>query len=862
MDRAAADAAPSSSGSFTEGRFVPGVLLAARYRIVGLLGKGGMGEVYRADDLKLGQAVALKFLPVGFEKDAEHLSRLINEVKTARQISHPNVCRVYDIGEVDGQHFLTMEYVDGEDLASLLRRIGRLPRDKAIQMARQMCAGLAAAHEQGILHRDFKPSNVMIDGRGRVRVTDFGLAALAASLGGLEVRAGTPAYMAPEQTTGRGVSVKSDLYSLGLVLYEVFTGRPAFQAATPAELARLQKETTPATPSSLVEGIDPAVERAILRCLEKDPRERPTSALAVAASLPGGDPLAAALAAGETPSPEMVADAGEIGGLAPATGWACLGFVLVALVLTILGSDQTMMARLVPLAKPPEALADRARDIISRLGYPDPPVDSAFGLDSDADYIRYVEQHDTSPRRWEGLASGRPAAVYFWYRQSPRDLEPKRSQSLEVRPDDPPEDVSGMAHVVLDPKGRLTEFVAVPPQLDDSRGPWSEPVWVEPFAQAGLDVATFVPTEPRWNPPVYSDRRAAWQGVLPDTPHVPVRIEASAYHGRPVYFQILGAWTRPDRMQPFEQAALAKAAGIIFPTVAVMAIVAGALLARRNLRLGRGDRRAAFRLAACVFLIHLVSWLLLASHVSTVSGEFNLFFGDLAFGVLITCIAWLFYIALEPYVRRRWPNMIISWTRLLAGRYRDPLVGRDLLMGGVFGAGLTLLDALYHLSPRWLGLLPQAPHPIEPGALLGMSNAAGGILRLLAESGLEMLLNSFLLVLLRIVLRKQWLAAAAFFLFLTFTNATGAGNPLINLVYAALSAAVVTRTLIRFGLLAAIVTRFVYSLVLASPLTSDLSVWYAGNSLFGLAIALAPVVYGLYLSLAGRPLFREALLET
>ena len=191
-----------------------------------------MGEVYRADNLKLGQAVALKFLPETVEKDPTRLSRFLNEVKIARQISHPSVCRVYDVAEVDGHHFLSMEYVDGEDLASLLRRIGRLPKDKAVQIARQLCAGLSAAHEQGILHRDLKPANIMIDGRGRARITDFGLAGLAEELQEAGGRAGTPAYMAPEQLAGTGVSVKSDLYSLGLVLYEIFTGQVAFKAAT------------------------------------------------------------------------------------------------------------------------------------------------------------------------------------------------------------------------------------------------------------------------------------------------------------------------------------------------------------------------------------------------------------------------------------------------------------------------------------------------------------------------------------------------------------------------------------------------------------------------------------------------------
>src|SRR5919204_740591 len=160
-------------------RFEAGTLFAGRFRIVGPLGKGGMGEVYRADDLKLDQAVALKLLPPGLECDPARLAQFHNEVRIARQVSHRNVCRTYDIGDADGRPFLTMEYVDGEDLASLLRRIGRFPQDKAVEVARQICAGLAAAHERGVLHRDLKPANIMIDGDGNVRITDFGLAVAA-----------------------------------------------------------------------------------------------------------------------------------------------------------------------------------------------------------------------------------------------------------------------------------------------------------------------------------------------------------------------------------------------------------------------------------------------------------------------------------------------------------------------------------------------------------------------------------------------------------------------------------------------------------------------------------------------------------
>src|SRR6185295_8268795 len=296
----------SSAGTHTAsgadwGRFAPGTVFAARFRIVAPLGRGGMGEVYRVDDLKLGQTVALKFLPDSLAHDPARLAQFHNEVRVARTISHRNVCRTYDIGDADGQPFITMEYVDGEDLASLLRRIGRFPQDKAVEVARQICAGLAAAHERGVLHRDLKPANVMIDGDGHVRITDFGLAALAGSVD--NVRAGTPAYMAPEQLAGREVTPRSDIYALGLVLYELFTGKRVFEAKTLNELLALHESSSVRTPSSVVRDLDPTIERAILRCLETDPARRPASALAVSAALPGGDQLAAALAAGETPSP-------------------------------------------------------------------------------------------------------------------------------------------------------------------------------------------------------------------------------------------------------------------------------------------------------------------------------------------------------------------------------------------------------------------------------------------------------------------------------------------------------------------------------------------------------------------------------
>src|SRR6266487_3597613 len=212
-------------------RFAPGQVFASRYRISSLVGHGAVGEVYRAGDVKLGQPVALKFLPADFSREPSRIVRFTTEVRLAREITHPNVCRVYDIGESDGRHYLSMEYIDGEDLASLLRRIGRLPMEKVIYVAGELCAGLAAAHDKGVLHRDLKPANIMIDGRGRAHITDFGLAVTIKN-GPIREIAGTPAYMAPEQIVGGTLSPQTDLFALGLILHELLTGKRVFHAAT------------------------------------------------------------------------------------------------------------------------------------------------------------------------------------------------------------------------------------------------------------------------------------------------------------------------------------------------------------------------------------------------------------------------------------------------------------------------------------------------------------------------------------------------------------------------------------------------------------------------------------------------------
>ena len=267
-------------------RFSPGEIIAAgRYKILWPLGGGAVGEVYKAHDQIMDQDVALKFLALGQSGGAPTRSRFVSEVTMAREVAHPNVVRVYDIGQLaDGEVFLSMEFIDGEDLASLLRRAGRLSSEKTVQIARELCAGLGAAHDHGVLHRDLKPSNIVIDADGHVHIADFGIAAFVPTAAGEIPLAGTPAFMAPGLFHHQQPSKQSDLYALGLVLYEVATGKEPF-GGVPADGLQVAAKLIP--PSQLCPEIEPALEQAILQCLEDDPRLRPESAKAVAALLPG-----------------------------------------------------------------------------------------------------------------------------------------------------------------------------------------------------------------------------------------------------------------------------------------------------------------------------------------------------------------------------------------------------------------------------------------------------------------------------------------------------------------------------------------------------------------------------------------------
>ena len=261
-----------------------------------------------------------------------------------------------------------------------------------------------------------------------------------------------------------------------------------------------------------------------------------------------------------------------------------------------------------------------------------------------------------------------------------------------VTDDDPPPILSGMVNLTMDPRGRLTFFQAIPPQVQsEDAGTHAQAVdWNTLFREAGLDAAQFKPTEPLWTSLAASDTRAAWTGTWPGTSR-PLRIEAAAFAGKPVFFSLIGPWTRPQRMRPDPPTTAGQRAGNLLLLAMILSVVAGAaLLARRNYIRGRGDRRGAFRLA-CVLFATLIALWLCRGHMVPGLEMLLPFTMAISTALFFSGLIWMLYLSLEPYVRRHWPQALVSWSRVVMGRLRDPLVGRDVLFGVILGVVWILI---------------------------------------------------------------------------------------------------------------------------------------------------------------------------
>jgi serine/threonine-protein kinase len=825
------DARPTPRGQGADAQFAPGTIVAGRYRISSILGKGGMGEVYRADDIKLGQTVALKFLPATLALDARLLDLLHEEVRLGRLVTHPNVCRIYDIGEWGDAHFVAMEHVDGEDLARLLQRIGRLPHDKAIDITRGVAAGLAAAHAKGILHRDLKPANVMLDSHGDARITDFGLALMDDAEQKHVV--GTPAYMAPELLEGAPATIQSDLYALGLVMYEIFTGRRPYGGRS--------SEIT--TPSDVIRDMEPAVERIILRCLSRDPAQRPRSAREVIASLPGGDPLAAALAAGETPSPKLIAAAGSEGTLSPRAAWSILAGMVVLAALLFLSRARIAISDFIPFDRTPAVLHDRAEAILRELGTPF-RGEPFRQFHEKTIYTAWLITNPGKGRaKLEAMRSGPPALTYrfeYGVPQYESELEPL----MAIAP--------GRTTVEVDTAGRLYFLHAAPADEWKPR-----PLdWNRLLAAAGLDPAHLRAVAPRAAPPAAADARAAWTGTYPGD-SVPILVEAAAWHGTPVFFKVTGDWeTATDRLEkvPFASRSIDAFMGILVPIL----FAAAGLLAWRNLRLRRGDRQGALRLAFVIVVLELVPALLTATWPSD-RAQFlgaRIIAGALFWGALV----FVGYIALEPYARRRWPELLISWSRMMSGRLRDPLVGRDVLIGITGGVAHALLAASRpgvieaitgESSGAWFGNVKMLFGPAHSLAAL-LSSVQSGIHYALAET--------VMLVVVSMLLRKRMLAIGAYYLIVQTPLILAASGVALAVPFVVATAIVICVILIRFGAVAMAVSQATFFLTFVTPAADNVS-WAAPLVALPYVVVALAALWAFRVSLGGQSPWHPALLE-
>ncbi len=825
----------SSTSAADEGRFIAGTLLGGRYRIIGLLGRGGMGEVYRATDLTLGQSVALKFLPAEAAGNSRLLERFAGEVRVARQVSHPNVCRVYDLGEIDGAPFISMEYVDGEDLSSLLPRIGRLPADKAIETARKICAGLAAAHDRGIIHRDLKPQNIMMNKRGEVVIMDFGLAAIADQLSGAEARNGTPAYMAPEQLKGAEVTARSDIFALGLVLYELFTGKRPYDAKNVAQLLSQQESAQLTSMTSLAADIDPAVEKAIRRCLDPDPLKRPSSALAVAASLPGGDPLAAALAAGETPSPELVAAAGKTDGMALKYSIPCFLVVLAAVCVAPAIRQHGVTLMHGSLDYPPEVLAQKGRDIAAAMGYATKPADTNLALEHRGDLVRFL-QEKPEPRLWdEWLASEAP--IRALYRESLSPLEATPFGYVDET--NPPPIDPGMVFERIDGHGLLREFSAVPYEGESL----ATPIEVEAvFRAAGLDLKNFTETPPLLLPKHAADQLRAWKGPHPKLPNTELMVEIAMWKGRVTQAIVEFPWYRSNEPVEETRSLLLKARGIFIMASIATAGFFAILLARRNWKKERVDKKGALRIATAYFAFDVVAWI---GRVHPVPSDdmFSLFFSSAGESLMFSALVWLLYLALEPAVRSRWPHAIVTWNRVLAGRWKDAQVGSHILIGAALGMGMWMMFAVVSPEPK-----NQLDIGISLWPLLGARPWVAAYALNIRDALVLGLLEFFAIFGLRVLVKKDWLAAiAASLLFTILVQNDVFGDPHWPQKLAVYSVlyAVLMFVLLRVGLVTTISAMFFLNALNRISLGADFKAWWApfGFATIFLLVAMASLAF-------------------
>jgi hypothetical protein len=433
-----------------------------------------------------------------------------------------------------------------------------------------------------------------------------------------------------------------------------------------------------------------------------------------------------------------------------------------------------------------------------------------------------------------------------------------RQLALHVTPLDPPQTDTDMHSVTLDVSGRLLGFSSVPRQFDDSAAGEAAPPWPTLFEAADLPMAAFSPVTPQWAPRDFADTRAAWEGQLPERPDIRVRIEAAAYRGRAVSFILIGPWTVATRMQAQQRPLSDRSAYAVLLTLLFAMLIGALLLARHNVRTGRADRRGAMRVAVFVICTEIFAWVAGYHHVLDLRVETLSFSAIAADSVFLGVLLWIIYAALEPYARRFWPDMLLGWSRLLAGRVRDSRVGRDALLGVAFGVLWFALDIGRRLLPEMLVYQASVP---RLGADVGTLLSSAQTLSTWAAVVLRELQTAFgavlLVVVLRLITRRASIAIAVGMMIIFSWWSTPALTPVlwIEVTYEIAAVVLFTFVMLRFGLLSAAVARIVLGVCESIPFTLQVAHWSATPSNWTIAGIIALALFGFYASRAGQPLF-------
>jgi serine/threonine-protein kinase len=768
--------------------------------------------------------VALKFLPEHLNRDIQAREMLLAEVRIARSIAHPNVCRVYDIHEYRGRGFLTMEFIDGEDLEGILQRSGRLRFSNALALARQLLSGLAEAHRLGIVHRDLKPSNIMVDGHGIARISDFGLAMDGRFTSCSPRIAGTPDYMAPEVARGEEATIQSDLYSLGLILLELFSGR-RITAATSGDPDAATRCTSGLHDSHLMK-LPSSIRPMIAHCVQTDPGLRPLSADALLSNLPELNERDILF---DSPrqfvSPEWLA---FLPNKRPVRFWSCAlmfaGIVISLLVHTV-SSRQIRFIENANLDRSPAEQLKIATSLLSSIGH---EVESGGRTAIGFEYV-------SDEKALRPLDANR--AAVFWYRQSKHNLivrEQGISRGLDnvrVSRHSPPLIQPADVRVELWGDGLLRSYECVRPAESILDASHAIP---RMYTAAGLDQSRFEVDKP------FSGNDGV--SVLRETRNPTITVTTTVDQGKLIRFQT-------NHQQPVSKLDRDMGNNMDEAVLGVL-LIGGIVAAVQNVRRGQGDRSGALKLALFICLMSLITWATIASHVRNIAEEIRIWRHGLANAFFWGIVTWSFYLALEPTIRRHWPDRMISWNRLLHARWTDATVARDVLIGILISCTAIPLLGLLNVAVRHqLGLPPRMSiPPLELYPLLGVHF----LISVFSHAASNGIYHAFVLTMMPLLFRKI-VRSDIVAIGLTWTTLTaflcleyGDGSYWLP-IYMSLWTAIYLGTMLYFGLLASAAMFFAFHILLYLPVTANDSAWYWPVSMIGIAalisIALVALVY-------------------